>query len=173
GATCTFNPANIALNSTTIPSATTLTVSGLSTTATNPFIITVNGVDTTAGGIQTASLILTIYFQDFSISAYPAVNTIQSGATTIYTVTVSPVNGFSQPVTLSCYKSSLPKGALCLANPASLTPVGGAVSSQLSVSTTAQSTTTTSQLLPRARPRIPPPPPRMLVLWGICNVLML
>jgi hypothetical protein len=171
GATCTFNPANIALNSTTIPSTTTLTVSKMSATSTNPFIITVNGIDTTAGGIQTASLILTIYFQDFSISASPAVSTIVSGATTIYTVTVSPVNGFSQPVTLSC--GTLPKGALCLANPASLTPVGGAVGSQLSVSTTAQSTTTTSQLLPSARPRIPPPPSKMLVLWGICNVLTL
>jgi len=170
--TCSFNPANIALGSTTIPSTSTMTLSGLSAATTNPYIFTVNGVDSTTG-FETAMLTLTIYFQDFSISAYPAINTIQSGASTIYTVTVSPVNGFSQPVALSCLSSSLPQGALCLANPAALTPQGGAVSSQLSVSTTAQSTSTTAWLVPRPHPRIPPPPPKMLVLWGACGLLTL
>jgi hypothetical protein len=170
--TCSFNPANIALNSTTIPSISTLTVSGLSAPSiTNPYIFTVNGADSTTGS-ATATLTLTIYFQDFSISASPAIQTVQSGATTIYTVTVSPVNGFGQPVALSCL-SPLPQGVSCIANPAALTPLnGGAVSSQLSVSTTPQSTST-SGLVPRARPRIPPPPPVMLALWGISSLLML
>jgi hypothetical protein len=168
---CSFNPASIALNSTTIPSSSTLTLSGLSASSSNPYIFTVNGADSTSG-LGTATLTLTIYFQDFSISASPAINTVQSGGTTIYTVTVSPINGFSQPVALSCLGSSLPKGALCIANPAALTPVGGAVSSQLSVSTTAQSTST-SGLVPRARPSIPPPPPTMLALWGASGLLML
>jgi hypothetical protein len=169
--TCSFNPANIALNSTTIPSSSTLTVSGLSASSPNPYMFTVNGADSTSG-LGTATLTLTIYFQDFSISASPATQTIVSGASTIYTVTVSPTNGFSQPVALSCFSSSLPKGALCIANPAAVTPVGGAVSSQLTVSTTAQSTST-SGLVPRARPPIPPPPPMMLALWGTSGLLML
>jgi hypothetical protein len=169
--TCSFNPANIALNSTTIPSTSTLTLSGLSASSSNPYIFTVDGADVTSG-LGTATLTLTIYFQDFSISASPAIETIVSGASTIYTVTVSPINGFSQPVALSCLSSSLPKGALCIANPAAVTPVGGAVSSQLSVTTTAQSTST-SGLVPRARPPIPPPPRMMLALWGTSGLLML
>ena len=173
GATCTFNPSNIALNSTTLPSTSTMTLTGLSASSSNPTIVTLNGADATTG-YQTATLPLTVYFQDFSLSASPAIQTVVSGATTIYTVTVSPVNGFgfTQPVILSCLTSSLPQGALCLANPASLTPTGGAVNSALSVSTTAQSTTTSS-LVPRARPRIPPGPMMMLVFWGICNLMAL
>ena len=41
--TCSFNPANIALNSTTIPSSSILTLSGLSPTSANPYIFSVNG----------------------------------------------------------------------------------------------------------------------------------
>jgi hypothetical protein len=160
------------LGSTTIPSISTLTLTGLSAPSiTNPYFFTVNGADSTTG-TETATLTLTIYFQDFSISASPAVQTVVSGASTIYTVTVSPVNGFNQPVALSCLSSSLPKGALCIPNPSALTPLGGAVSSQLSVSTTPQSTST-SGLVPRARPPIPPPPPSMLALWGTSSLLML
>jgi hypothetical protein len=166
---CLFNPTDIALNSTTIPSSSILTLSGLSASSPNPYIFTVNGTDPITSA--QATLTLTIYFQDFSISASPAIETIVSGATTIYTVTVSPLNGFSQPVALSCLSSSLPKGALCIPSPADLMPVGGAVSSQLSVTTTAQSTTT-SGLVPRARPPIPPPPWMMLALWGASGLLM-
>jgi hypothetical protein len=171
--TCTFNPSNIALNSTTVPNSSILTLSGLSATTANPFIFTVNGRDLTSSTGETATLSLSVYFGDFTVSATPAVNTITSGATSIYTVTVSPVNNFNQPVTLSCLKP-LPQGALCLANPASLTPQnGGAVSSLLSISTTPQSTTTTGHLLPRAAPpRTPPPTPLMFALWAACNLVL-
>jgi len=170
---CSFNPAEIALNSKTVPSTSTLTLSGLSATSANPYIFSVNGQDVTSSTNETATLSLSVYFGDFSVSATPAVNTIKSGASSIYKVTVSPVNNFSQPVTLSC--GTLPKGALCLANPASLTPQnGGAVSSQLTISTTAQSTSTTGHVLPRAvPPRLPPPTPMMFALWGACNLVLI
>ena len=170
--TCSFNPSSIALGSTSLPSSSTLTLSGLSATSNNPYIFTVSGNDVTSGN-ETATLTLTLYLQDFSLSASPAVSTIQSGQSTSYTVTVSPTNNFSQAVGLSCLKSSLPQGALCLANPATVTPNGGAFSSVLTVSTTAQSTSTTAHLLPRVPPRIPPPTPMMLALWGTCYLLML
>jgi hypothetical protein len=168
---CSFNPAEIALNSTTIPSTSTLTLSGLSPSSANPFIFTVNGADVTSSD-ETATLSMAVYFGDFSISATPAVSTITSGASTIYSVTVSPVNNFNQAVSISCGK--LPQGALCLANPSALTPLNGAaVSSQLTISTTPQSTSTSpASLLPRARPRIPPPPRMMLAVWGACNLLI-
>ena len=174
--TCSFNPSNIALNSTIIPSTSTLTLLGLSPTSANPYIFAVNGADVTSGN-ETATVSLAVYFGDFSISATPAVNTITSGASSIYSVTVSPINNFNQAVTLSCLNvpgHALPQGTLCLANPASLTPVNGAaVSSQLTVSTTAQSTSTTGHVLPRARPRMPPPTPMMFALWGACNLVLI
>jgi hypothetical protein len=170
--TCSFNPQFIALGSTTLPTASTMTLSGLTASSTNPYIFAVTGTDSISSTVQVATLSLTVFLSDFSLSASPANNTVTSGATTIYTVTVSPINGFSQPVALSCVKSTLPQGALCLANPAALTPNGGAVTSQLSVSTTAQSTST-SRLVPRAGPRTPPGPMMMLVLWGICNLMAL
>jgi hypothetical protein len=117
---------------------------------------------------------VSVFFQDFTISASPAVQTVQAGAATIYQVTVSPINGFHQPVLIGCVKSTLPGESTCLANPASLAPNGGAVSALLSISTTAQSTTvsTRSALLPR--PSAPPPPPRMLLaVWAGCSLLLL
>jgi hypothetical protein len=169
--TCSFNPTTIALGQPTIPTTSTLTLSGLSTLTSNPFFFNVSGTDTTTQ-IGTATLSLEIFFQDFTLSAYPAINAVRSGASTIYNVTVSPINGFNQPVALSCPSSLLPKGVTCLPTPAAVTPNGGAVTSQLMISTTAQSTST-SGLLPRARPRIPPGPMIMLVLWGTCNLMAL
>jgi len=171
GATCSFNPSSIALNSTIIPPASTLTVSGLSKSNANPFILTISGLDTTAT-IGTATLPLNIYFGDFSLTAAPPIQSLVSGASTIYTVTVSPLNSFNQPVVLSCPATTLlPQGVRCIFSPAALTPSGGAVSSALTVSTTAQSTSTTTGLVPpRLRPRIPPGPMFMLVLWGLSSL---
>jgi hypothetical protein len=170
--TCAFNPKTIAFGQPSVyPTTSTMTLSGLSSSTTNPFNFTVTGNDITTN-IGTATLNLTIYLEDFSVSATPAINTVTSGATTIYTVTVSPINGFSQPVVLSCPSSLLPQGVSCIFNPPEVTPNGGAVTSQLEVSTTAQSTST-SGLFPRGLPRLPPGPMMMLVLWGTSNLLML
>jgi len=171
GAACSFNPSTIALGQPTIPTTSTLTLSGLSPATTNPFSFTISGTDTTTG-VGTATLTLTIYFEDFSLSAYPAINTVQSGASTIYNVTVTPTNGFSQPVAISCLSARLPTGAACVPSPPSVLPNGGAITSQLTVSTTQQSTSNT-ELLPHLRPRIPPGPMTMLVLWGAFNLVAL
>ena len=171
GATCSFNPTTIALGQPTIPTSSILTLSGLSASTSSPYTFTVSGTDTTTS-TATATLSLTIFLEDFSLSASPAINTVSSGGTTIYTVTVSPTNGFNQPVVLSCPSGLLPQGVSCIFSPAAVTPNGGAVTSQLMVSTTQQSTST-SGLLPRARPSIPPGPMLMLVLWGTFNLMAL
>jgi hypothetical protein len=174
GAACSFNPTTIAVNQpppTTLLPSSTMTLSGLSTSTSNPYFFTVTGTDTIST-TQTATLNLQISFQDFTISASPAIQAVSSGASTIYTVTVSPIHGFNQPVVLSCPSSTLPQGVSCIASPASVTPNGGAVTSNVTVSTTAQSTAV-SGLVPRARPRIPPGPMMILVLWGTCNLLAL
>jgi hypothetical protein len=169
--TCSFSSNTIALGQPTIPTSSVLTLSGLSPSTPNPSTLTVSGTDTTTN-IGTATLTLTIFLQDFSISAVPAVQAVLSGSSTIYTVTSSPINGFNQTVNLSCPSSLLPQGVSCIFNPASVTPNGGAFPSLLTVTTTQQSTSN-SGLLPRARPRIPPGPMIMLVLWGISNLMML
>jgi hypothetical protein len=169
--TCSFNPSTIALGQPTIPTTSTLTLSGLSPSTTNPFNFTVSGTDTTTG-IGTYTLTLTVYFEDFTLSASPAINSVSSGASTIYTVTVSPINGFNQSVALGCLSSKLPQGVSCVPAPSSVTPNGGAATSQMTVSTTAQSTST-SKLLPHAPPRLPPGPMALLVLWGTLNLMAL
>jgi hypothetical protein len=174
GAQCSFSSGTIALGQPPggILSSSTLTLSGLSSSTSNPYTFTVNGTDTITTSNGTATLSLTIFFADFTLSASPAINSVASGESTIYTVTVSPINYFNQPVVLSCPSSKLPQGVSCIFSPAAVTPSGGAFTSLLTVSTTPQSTAI-SGLLPRAGPRIPPGPMIMLVLWGMCNLMAL
>jgi hypothetical protein len=137
GATCAFNPASIVAGQ-----SSTLTVSGLTASSANPLNFTVNGTY----GNQTASVALTIFFADFSVSATPSGATVTAGNSATYTVTVTPSNGFSQVVLLSC--AGLPTNAdkygnaytKCTFSPPGVTPSGsGPVTATLTISTTAQS----------------------------------
>jgi len=57
--------------------------------------------------------------QDFSLEAVPASTTVTPGQAGNYTVTVSPLNGFSQKVALSC--SGAPPQSTCTVSPSSVT----------------------------------------------------
>jgi len=70
---------------------------------------------------------------DFSISGSPTSATVQAGHPATYTVTATPQNGFASALSLSC--TGLPAGASCAFQPATITPAGGPVSSQLAIST--------------------------------------
>lgn len=73
---------------------------------------------------------------DFSVSDNPATLTIARGQSGTTTLTVTPVNGFSSQVSLSC--SGLPSEAQCSFTPQSVTPDGtNATSSQVTITTTA------------------------------------
>ena len=72
---------------------------------------------------------------DFSVSASPAGATIKAGQTATFTITVSPVNGLTSPVTFAC--SGLPAASGCTFSPASVTPNGSPISTTLTISTTA------------------------------------
>jgi hypothetical protein len=74
---------------------------------------------------------------DFQLSVNPTSLTIVAGQSGTAMFTVTPQNGFNSPVSFAC--SGLPAGASCNFNPASVTPNGSAVSSTLTVSTTAAS----------------------------------
>ncbi|HLY63813.1 MAG TPA: SBBP repeat-containing protein [Terriglobia bacterium] len=141
GATCSFNPATITAGQSSV-----VTVSGLTATTANPFNFSITG---TSGG-QTASVALTIFFSDFSISATPAFATVSAGKTAAYTVTVTPTNNFSGVVLLAC--GTLPPQATCVWSPSALSLQGATLTANLSVTTTALST----YLPPRPSAPVPP-----------------
>jgi hypothetical protein len=78
---------------------------------------------------------------DFSMDASPSSATIKAGQTATFTITISPVNGLSSPVTFTC--SGLPAASSCTFSPASVTPNGAPVSTTLTISTTAASSLST------------------------------
>ncbi|KYK22302.1 hypothetical protein AYK25_02565 [Thermoplasmatales archaeon SM1-50] len=59
---------------------------------------------------------------DFSISVFPSSQTVAPGEYTTFVVTVTSLNGFSSPVSLSI--SGLPDGAYANFNPTPVTPTG-------------------------------------------------
>ena len=125
--TCSFNPSSI-----TAGQASTLTVSGLAAASSNPMNIVVNGTS----GPQTASLALSVFFADFSVSATPPLASVTAGNSTSYTVAVTPINGFNQVVLLSC--ANLPAEATCTYSPPGLTLNGTtSATASLTVETTA------------------------------------
>jgi Beta-propeller repeat/HYDIN/CFA65/VesB-like, Ig-like domain/Abnormal spindle-like microcephaly-assoc'd, ASPM-SPD-2-Hydin len=130
GATCSFDPPTI-----TAGESSTLTVSGLSATTPNPLNVMVTG---TVGG-QTASVTLAVFLADFSVTASPTLNTISSGQSAAYTVTITPSNGFSGVVLLSC--ANPPAGATCNWSPPGLTLNGAVLTSNLLIATTSSTTT--------------------------------
>ncbi len=80
----------------------------------------------------------------FTISAAPGSQTVAAGSSATYTVTVTPTNGFTGVVVLSCASLGLPTGAICGFTPGSVSPSGAAVTSSLSISTTTATPVATS-----------------------------
>ncbi len=125
-ATCSFNPSSI-----TAGQSSTVTVTGLSATSASPLNFSVSGTS----GAQTATLALTVFFADFSVSASPALSTVTAGQSTTFTVTATPVNGFNQVVVFGCI--GLPQAASCSFSPPAATLNGvTAATATVTVSTT-------------------------------------
>ena len=87
---------------------------------------------------------------DFALTANPTSLSVTAGQYATYLVTVTPENGFTETVTLSC--SGLPSNnAACVFNPVTLaTTSGNPVSSTLQVQTQAASGTAASLSAPRS-----------------------
>jgi hypothetical protein len=162
-AVCNFSSGSLSPGGSSI-----VTVTGLSASSANPFSFTVTG---TANN-QTANVALSIFFADFSLTATPSGTTVRSGSSATYTVSVSPVNGFNLPVLLSCPAAypGIPIGSTCYWSPPSVVPsgvVGSAVTSTLTVTTSAQ-----SRLLPHSPPPgIPPGLARWVFLLALLTFL--
>lgn len=138
GATCSFFPTTITAGQSTI-----LTVSGLSATTANPFNITVTGT----AGSNTSALSLSIFLQDFSLTATPALYSVAAGGNATYTVTVSSMNGYNGVVLLSC-SGTLPNLAGCIWSPSS-----GVTLNSSSTASSTLTLTTTTQTSSRGWPR--------------------
>ena len=159
GATCSFSPSSIA------PGASSeLTVTGLSATSANPMNFTVTG---NAGAQGSASVALTLFFADFSLAASPSGTTVTAGKDATYTIVLTPTNGFSAPVLMSCGR--LPQDTTCYWNPGGMVPSGtGTVSTTLVINTTSQSS---SKLLHRpSPPGLPPALPRWVGLLALLTL---
>ena len=107
-------------------------------------------VDTGDTNSAVASAAYSITSQpDFLLSASSRSIAISPGGQAMLTLTVTPENGFDSPVTFAC--SGVPSGATCSFDQDTITPSAGAATSQLTISTSVQ----TSALRPESRPFFP------------------
>jgi Bacterial Ig-like domain (group 3)/FG-GAP-like repeat len=80
-----------------------------------------------------AALSQVVQGQDFSLTPSSPTATVMSGQTATYTVSVSPLGGFNQSVTLSC--SGAPTSSICSLSSSSVA-LGGSTSTSVKVSVT-------------------------------------
>jgi photosystem II stability/assembly factor-like uncharacterized protein len=98
---------------------------------------------------NTATLVETV--GDFQMTATPPTVTVVAGQSASYTLSAAPRLGpFAASVTFAC--ASLPSQSTCSFSPASVTPGSGSATVNLTVATTARSSTL---LLPHTPQRIP------------------
>jgi VCBS repeat-containing protein len=71
----------------------------------------------------------------FAMALTPSLQSVSAGRSATYTVTITPSNGFNAAVTFTC--SGLPSEAQCVFSPQSVTPDQSAISSTLTITTTA------------------------------------
>src|SRR6202043_2099958 len=74
-----------------------------------------------------------------TISTTQPTATVSAGHPATFPITITPGTGFSQPVTLSCVSTTLPRGAACVASPNPV-PVGGGPTTVTLTITTAERT---------------------------------
>ena len=106
--------------------------------------------DNATPGLQVISLSGTV--ADFSLAASPSSATVSPGTSASYTISATGTGGFNQAVSFTC--GALPTGAACSFSPSSITPGATAVTTTLTVSTSAGSLSA-----PNSR-RTSPPGPR-------------
>jgi len=122
------------------------------------------GPDMGNGRLDLVQALQALSPQDFTISAAPVASTINAGQPATYSITLTPILGFNQPVTLSC--GGLPPASTC-----AITPNPVAFAGTNSARATVAVQTISRSAVPLAIPlRIRPLPP--LVAVGVAYLLL-
>jgi len=115
------------------------------------------------------SVPLTGTAQDFSLAATYSTVSVSPGGTAVYTLNISPLGGFNQPVTLAC--SGVPAQSTCSMSPSSITLNGS------SPSTATVTVTTTGSAAGMTAPFAGQPIGNMVGSWlassGTLGLLMM
>jgi hypothetical protein len=125
----------------------------------------------TATGFSTSAVATATYTinlpppPDFLVAVNPSTLTIVAGQSGTATFTVTPKNGFNSPVSFAC--SGLPAEASCSFNPTTVTPNGVAISTTLTVMTTAPSAALLLPLSTSLRPSYAFLFPVLAMIFGI------
>ena len=123
------------------------------------------GSATFAGSASSAiTVTVTAASPDFTVALNPTSGSVTRGLSATTTVTLTPIGGFNQMVSLTC--SGLPDGASCGFSPASVTVNGSAATSTLTISTAAAMAMTSTG------PRYSPMAPGGLLLVGFLALPM-
>lgn len=154
-ANCTFNPASVASGA-----SSTLTVSGLSALPAYSLTLMVTGTS----GSQSASIPLAVSLSDFALTASSTSATVVAGQSGTYALKLSPINAFSQSVSLSC--SGAPLEATCSVSPEAVALDG------LHDSTSTVAVTTTARSSLHNVPYTPPSGPSGIRLLGLGKALL-
>lgn len=128
GSSFTTNPVNATAGGAT----STMDVTTTGATPGGNFTLAVRG--TSGALIRTATTALNVVVPDFSVSATPSQSTVAPGGGTSYTATVTGLNGFTDPVTLTV--EGLPGGAGTSLTTNPVTPTAGGATSTINVTTT-------------------------------------
>jgi hypothetical protein len=132
GVTVSFNPSAIEGFS-----STTETFSVAFDATPGDYTTTVSG--TSGGVLESTTVLLTIASpppSNFTLSAAPSSLTLSPGGQGTVALTVTPQYGFNSTLTFAC--SGLPDGVTCAFSPATVTPAGGAVTTQMTLSASSQ-----------------------------------
>jgi hypothetical protein len=122
----------------------TLNASGVATYATTTLATGAQSITAQYGGDNSfaastsAAVAVTVQAAvppSFTLGATPASLSITAGQSGTTTLSVTPAGGFAQPVTFAC--SGLPSEATCTFAPATVTPGASAVTTTLTIATTA------------------------------------
>ena len=147
GTACAFSTNPIFIGQTTI-----LTVSNLTPNpSSNPYPFTVTGTS----GSQSNTLPISLMFSDFTLTASPSSENVESGSTATYNINVNPLFGLNnQKVSLILLSSSpkLSDTTWSFSNPTPTVNSGGATQVQLFINTTLfanPTVPTTGHALPR------------------------
>jgi hypothetical protein len=113
------------------------------------------GGDGNYAGSTSSSLTQMVVAPSYALSASPSSLTIAQGGSGSATLTVTPVGGFNQSLSLTC--SGLPAYATCMFSPSTLTPNGTntAVSSTLMIATDVQTVEQRDPAMPGSHRSVP------------------